>query len=122
MHETSIAQRLLTQALAIAKEHAAVTIEAVSVQMGEFAGVEPALLVSAFARLAAGTIAAGASLEITVVPLTVRCTTCERTFTPKGFRFQCDRCPGACVEIVAGEELILENVLLAQFTEASGCR
>lgn len=121
MHETSIARRLLIQALAIAEEHAAVAIDVVNVRIGEFAGIEPPLLVSAFARIAAGTIAAGASLEIKVVALTVRCTTCERTFAPAGFRFQCQRCPGAYVEIVAGEELVLEDVILAQATEADTC-
>jgi hydrogenase nickel incorporation protein HypA/HybF len=121
MHETSIAKRLLTQVLRLAEEHAAVTVDAVSVQIGEFAGIEPALLASAFAQVVAGTIAASASLEINVVALTVRCTACEREFAPDGFRFRCEDCPGAEVEIISGEELVLENVFLSQATEVDAC-
>lgn len=121
MHEASIAKRLLIQVLRLADEHDAVAVDAVSVQIGEFAGLEPALLVSAFAQVSAFTIAAGASLDIRLVALTVRCKRCHREFSPDGFRFRCERCPGAEVEIVAGEELVLENVILAQATEADAC-
>jgi hydrogenase nickel incorporation protein HypA/HybF len=121
MHEASIAKRLLTKVICIAEGHAAVAVEAVSVQIGEFTGIEPALLAGAFAQLAVSTLAADASLEIQIVPLTVRCTACHREFAPNGFRFHCERCPGAKVEITGGEELILENVILAQAKEADAC-
>lgn len=121
MHETSLAKRLLTQVLGIAEEHMAVAVDAVSVRIGEFAGIEPALLASAFTQLAEPTIAAGASLEIQLVALTVRCKCCRSEFAPQRFRFQCERCPGAEVEIVAGEELVLENVILSPATEVSAC-
>ena len=121
MHEASIAKHLLTQVQRLADEHNAVAVDAVSVQIGEFAGLEPALLVSAFAQVAASTIAAGATLEIQLVALTVRCNRCHREFAPDRFQFQCERCPGADVEIVAGDELVLENLILAQATEADAC-
>jgi hydrogenase nickel incorporation protein HypA/HybF len=121
MHETSIAKRLLTQVLRLAVEHTAVTVDAVTVHIGEFAGIEPALLGSAFSQLAVGTIAAGASIEMRIVPLTVRCAACQREFAPDGFRFQCEYCPGAEVEITAGEELVLDNVILAQGAEVDTC-
>jgi len=122
MHEASIAKRLLAQVLRLAEEHAAVSVETVSVRIGEFAGIESTLLASAFGQLTATTIAAGAELDIQLVPLTVRCTRCQREFAPERFRFQCENCPGANVEIVAGEELVLDNVILAQATEADACR
>ncbi len=121
MHETSIAKRLLTHVLRLADEHDAAAVNAVSLRIGEFAGIEPALLVSAFAQVAAGTIAAGASLKIKVVTLTVRCTSCDREFAPDGFRFQCEGCPGAEVTIVSGEELVLEDIILVQAMKVDAC-
>ena len=53
MHERSLVRSLLAQVQALAAEHPADRVAAIRVRIGEFSGVEPELLQSAYEELAA---------------------------------------------------------------------
>lgn len=110
MHEESLVRRLLRDLDALAVRHAATRATLVRLQVGEFSGVDPELIRLAFERLSANTVADRAVLEVRRIPLAARCSTCAKTFPVAGFRFRCPDCPGTEVEIVGGEELLLESV------------
>ena len=76
MHELSVCQALVNQVVEIAQQNSAHTVQVITLHIGPLAGVEPALLVSAFPLAAAGTVAASAQLVIEPQPLRVHCQTC----------------------------------------------
>lgn len=122
VHETSLVRALLAQVLAIASAREAVAVDAVLVRVGEFSGVEPALLASAWNAAVRATGAEGARLTIETTPLGARCTDCGERFAPIGFRFVCPLCGGPRAAVEQGEELMLQSVDLRVAEEAESCR
>ena len=105
---------LLRQVEEIRHAHGGRRVVEVQVSIGEFSGVEPDLLVSAFEQLALSTHAQNASLAIQQVPLEARCGECGREWRVERFRFECVACGSRLVEVVRGEDLMLESVSLAE--------
>jgi hydrogenase nickel incorporation protein HypA/HybF len=112
MHEMSLARRLFQQVVSIAAQHGGASVLEVRIALGAFAGFEPILLASAFEQLVRGTIAENARLEIETIPLDVRCQRCQNSFSPESLCFVCPRCGCRDVQIVRGEETLLESVSL----------
>jgi hydrogenase nickel incorporation protein HypA/HybF len=112
MHELSLAQSIADLAISEARKRHARGIKTVKLRLGEFTGVARDALEFGFEAIARGTPAAAAKLEIEIVPLTARCTSCSLRDQPvEGFRFICAGC-GSPVEIVSGREMVLEYVEL----------
>ena len=102
MHELSIADSIL----AIAREHAGERrLAAVRVQVGHLRQVVPCALAFAFELLAPGV-----ELEIVEVPAAGRCRECGADTPLPVFPLTCARCGGLDVEIVRGEELLVESL------------
>jgi len=112
MHEQSLASALVQQVVQLARVHAAPRVKEVKVVVGEFAGVEPALLESAFVRAAESGAARGARLLITSAPLRAQCHDCSFEFPVRRFTLICPACQGRQVVITQGEELLLDSVIL----------
>jgi hydrogenase nickel incorporation protein HypA/HybF len=112
MHEYSLARTLLKQVDEVRRDQRAGRVLAVKVRIGEFAGVEPELLASAFGNLSAGTALGGARLEMECVSLAIRCESCGRESKVSHFCFACPNCGSRGVQITCGEELCLESVTL----------
>lgn len=112
MHEYSLARMLLKQVDEVRRRQRADRVLAVKVRIGEFAGVEPELLASAFDDLSAATAVHGARLEMDRVSLTIRCETCRSESGIRHFRFLCPQCGSHAVHVLGGEELLLESVTL----------
>lgn len=114
MHERSIVRALLNQAHELKTEQNARRVLTVRVSVGEFSGVEPQLVQSAFDELVGDSLIPGAQLELRVVPIEARCQACSHDFGVKGFRFHCPRCGESRVKILRGEGLVLESVTLEE--------
>jgi hydrogenase nickel incorporation protein HypA/HybF len=84
----------------------------IRLRIGEFSGVEADLLASAYDQLVHDTTLAGATLEIRREPLTAVCDVCRDDFTIERFQFQCPNCGSSSLTFHAGEELMLESVVL----------
>ena len=121
MHEMSIARGMLTEVLQLAKRQSATAVEGLFLRLGEFAGVEPALLISAFDHVAKTTLAADVRVEIDFVPLQVTCNNCGQTFRPERFHFRCASCGGTDVQIISGEELTLVSIDVSIADEVPSC-
>lgn len=109
MHETAIVMHLLCKVEQIARDSDAARVTSVRVQVGELAGVDPQLLEWAFARMAPGTCAECARLELEITLLEAFCETCQHRFRVEHFQFTCPSCGGRS-QVVSGEELVLESV------------
>lgn len=112
MHERSLVRALLTQVRELQLANGAARVLAVKVSIGDFAGVDAELFRSAFDELSVVSAIGNAKLELERVPLEVRCPSCVCVFVARGFQFKCPTCGDSRVEIIRGEGLVLESVVL----------
>jgi len=110
MHEYAIAQALVEQVEAVARENGARAVRRVVVQVGKLRGVLPDILRWGFEVAAADTIAAGAAVDIEEVPIRVRCQGCSAESELADPLFICPSCGGFNLVQVAGAELILKSL------------
>jgi hydrogenase nickel incorporation protein HypA/HybF len=110
MHEYSLAKRIFDQAREITAEHGKGNLESVVISLGPLSGVEPLLLASAFAQFAAEAGNANVQLTIEATPLSISCDACQCISELVDFRFRCQTCGGAQVQVVSGDQVILKSV------------
>lgn len=113
MHECTLMNTLLVRAESECRSAGATRVLAIRLLVGDFSGVEPFSLRSAFELLAPGTIAEGARLEIDRVPLCAECEACSRQFRVEAFQFLCPECRSGRTRILSGDELVLESLTVA---------
>lgn len=120
MHERSLVKTLIEQVLDEARVRGLGRIHEVRLQIGEFSGVEPQLVESAFVEMASDVWDPAVRLTIEVVPLAARCLPCDAAFQVEGFRFVCPQCGGGDVQVTGGEEMRLASVRAERQTACEG--
>jgi hydrogenase nickel incorporation protein HypA/HybF len=111
MHELAIADSIVR----IACDHArGRRITKVDVKAGYLRQVVPHALTFAFSLVAQGTAAEGAELELEQIPPAVRCRPCASESEPDGFPLACARCGSLDVELLRGEELLVDSLELEE--------
>jgi hydrogenase nickel incorporation protein HypA/HybF len=109
MHELSIAGAIVR----IACSHAGGRrIARVEVLVGHLRQVVPDALEFAFGLVAEGTEAQGAELAIEEVPADGRCRDCGAATVLANFPLRCGRCGGLDLELLHGEELLVDALEL----------
>ncbi|MGV9404363.1 hydrogenase maturation nickel metallochaperone HypA [Streptomyces sp. NPDC003667] len=111
MHELSIATAIVEQAEEIARADGADDVSAVTVRVGELAGVVPDALRFAFEVARDGTALAGARLVVEQVTAQAWCGGCAEEFAV-GMPpfFWCPRCDRPSQELRSGRELEITEV------------
>jgi hydrogenase nickel incorporation protein HypA/HybF len=112
MHELSICQALISQVETIARDKLASRVTAIHIGMGPLSGVEEQLLKNAYPMASANTLADGAELFITSIPVCIRCTKCEKDSEVKPNRLVCSHCGDWRTKLTSGDELLLMRVEL----------
>ena len=111
MHELAIAEALVD----IACRHAdGRRVTRVEVKVGHLRQVVPSALAFAFELVATDTAAEGAELVLEEVPAAGRCRDCDAESALGGFPLLCARCGGANVEVLRGEELLVDTLELEE--------
>ena len=110
MHELSIATSIINLLIEQQAEHKFERVQRVNVNIGEFSSIVPDSLEFAFSIASKNTIAENAELVITVIPLILRCRTCNKEFHTEPYNFICPYCQSAETETVRGDELQIESI------------
>lgn len=115
MHEFAICRGLVETVLAEIAERriAPGTVEEVTIAAGALHQIVPDSLSFYYDLLTRDTPAAGSRLVIRPVALSARCRECRwegRLDLPV---FRCGACHGAAVEVIAGRELLIESIRIA---------
>jgi hydrogenase nickel incorporation protein HypA/HybF len=115
VHELSIAESIV----AVAERHAAGRpVVKVELLVGHLRQVVPSALEFAFQLVSQGTVLDGAELAIEDVPARGLCRACRTETTMSGFPFACSACGGLDLEVLAGEELLVDSLELEEMDEA----
>jgi hydrogenase nickel incorporation protein HypA/HybF len=117
MHELAICHALIEQVQRVARDNGARRVLSVTVSVGALSGVEAKLLEHAYPIAAAGTVAEHATLVVESVPVRVRCRTCRTETEAAPNRLVCGSCRDWQVDVVGGEEMLLQRVEIERADE-----
>ena len=119
MHELSIAESVVR----IAERHAdGRRVAKVELKVGHLRQVVPSALAFAFELVAQGTCVEGAELAIEEIPAAGRCRRCGAESEFHDFPLQCPVCEGLDLELLAGEELLVDALELDDAIMNGGTR
>jgi hydrogenase nickel incorporation protein HypA/HybF len=119
VHELSIAESVVR----IAERHAdGRPVAKVELKVGHLRQVVPSALAFAFELLAQGTCLEGAELVMEEIPPAGRCRRCGTEAELGGFPLQCRACDGLDVELLRGEELLVEALEIEDAMTNGGLR
>src|SRR5437868_13164545 len=111
MHELSIADAV---AQVVFRHAAGRRVHRVELRVGHLRQVVPSALDFAWQLITDGTALHGAELAIEEVPVRGRCRACGEETTMESFPLRCGACGGLDVELVAGEELLVDALELEE--------
>lgn len=111
MHELSIATAIVERADELARAEGTDRVAAVTVRVGELAGVVPDALSFAFEVAREGTALAGARLVVEQVTAYAYCVPCDQEF-PVGMPpfFWCPHCDRPSQDLRSGRELEITGI------------
>ena len=109
MHEMALAEGILAVVLDAAGDQ---PVRKVDLRVGALQLVVPESLQFSFQLASEGTLAQNASIHIDDVPARLRCKQCRSVTIVRQPPFQCDRCASINVEIVSGDEVLVDAVEL----------
>jgi hydrogenase nickel incorporation protein HypA/HybF len=92
----------------------------VRVRVGRLRQVVPSSLAFSFELCAHGTPVEGAVLELEEVPVGVRCRDCGALSERDAFPLACTACGALAVDVVTGEELQVESLVIEAELSRSG--
>lgn len=110
MHELSVTQGMLDIALEKAKEAQASRITGINLVIGEMSSIVDDSVQFYFDFLSRDSIASGATLSFTRIPIQVRCRNCGLSFTPDKSLWSCPQCSEWDVEVIAGREFYIDSI------------
>jgi hydrogenase nickel incorporation protein HypA/HybF len=108
MHEYSIVSALIDRVEAEARARGATAVQRIRVRIGELAGVEPELFVSAYDLVREHTLCRDAELEVRAEEAQWLCPRCRYEIAP-GQMLRCPRCQVAA-ELVGGGDIMLDQI------------
>ena len=107
MHELSIAEAVVRSAERHAGDR---RVTRVRLKVGHLRQVVPSALEFGFELVSQGTRLDGAELELEEVPAAGRCRACGAETELEWFPLACGACGGVDLEVVRGEELLIESL------------
>ncbi len=112
MHEYALTSRIVEIAAETAEKQNAKKVTAVSIVIGETAGVIAESVQMYFDLIAEGTRAEGAQLRVRIIRPEMHCARCDKNFVRPRFSFACPDCGALGAPTDIGKEFYVENIEL----------
>ena len=112
MHELSIAQSIVELAEREARNHRAVSIEELELEIGDLAGIDWLALEFAMESAVKDTILENARVIRQRVAGEGRCGDCENQFPAENLLTACPSCGSYVVKITKGKELRIKSLMI----------
>lgn len=113
MHELPFAKSIYQNVMKVAEENRAQKVLKVQLEVGELRDFIPELVQKYWDYIAAGSIAEGAEIEMTIIRATASCRDCGTVYTVDVAHMQSSRCPQCGCDIgtlLTGRELKIMNI------------
>ena len=110
MHGIGISEDILKIVKKRAKEEGLTKVSKLKIKIGEMYMVGEEEILKTFDMVSKGTIAEGASLKVDVVPIAIKCSECDKIIKGNQFSLSCPNCNSMNLDVLSGEELIVEGI------------
>ena len=110
MHELAIAESVLKIAVREAESRGATRVLEVRMRIGELSGVIPECLRECFGIASRGSLAEGASIEVSRIPASIRCRDCGYEGAIGRGSFVCPECGSAGFQLTGGREYFVDSL------------
>jgi len=110
MHEYSIIENVLSIVAETAAARSLSRVTTVTLRIGRLHQVSADIMRFAFTIASQDTVAHGAALSIEFVDITARCHDCGAQFVVGEHVYVCGACGGADIDILSGDELIVQSM------------
>jgi hydrogenase nickel incorporation protein HypA/HybF len=112
MHELSLAQNIVD----IVQQHVpadqAKSVATIKLRIGQMSGVVADSLDFCFSAITSATPLSSARLRIEHIPFTLRCSTCNNSFTSEFGTVLCPTCGSENTEVIGGTEMQIVEIEL----------
>jgi hydrogenase nickel incorporation protein HypA/HybF len=88
-------------------------VSVIHLRVGQLRQVVPDTLEYCWSLVSKETALDGSALDLDVVPVTLRCRSCDREDAPRDHLLLCSQCGSTDVAVVSGEEFLLTSLELA---------
>lgn len=116
MHELPVTENILEISLRHAQEQQASRITDIHLVVGELSSIVDDSVQFYWDLISEGTIAQGAHLHFTRLPITLHCLNCDHHYSPQNEDFACPQCSSERVELEQGEEFYLDSIEIERET------
>jgi hydrogenase nickel incorporation protein HypA/HybF len=114
VHEFGVAASVLD---AVEARAAGRPVSGLRLRVGALQRLDRAVFDDAFALIADGGVADGASVDIVEIAVAVRCRDCTATTTADELVVACGVCGAHDLDLLAGDELLLESITISTRTD-----
>ena len=111
MHELSLCESI---ARAVTREAGGRRVSSVQLRIGALRQVVPDTLVYCWSITSRGPILDGSVLDVELVPAEIECRDCGTRSELSRFNLSCPGCGGHAVTVVAGEEMLIVSIEVAE--------
>jgi len=118
MHELAIARQLLDLTLQHAEKSRAIRVHEINVVIGQLSSFIDESIQFYWDMLSAGTLAEGAVLTFTHIPMELSCTECHYCYSPRELAQCCPRCKAPHLKVTGGDQCYLESIQIDSQAES----
>jgi hydrogenase nickel incorporation protein HypA/HybF len=110
VHELPITQSMLDIVVEKARESGTKKVTKINTIIGALSGVEKSCIEFYFDCLKNDYGLSGAVLDITTVPVSLKCRKCGREFTAEDLPWSCPDCESYSIALIRGNECYVESI------------
>ena len=112
MHEVSVIEEIVETVREEIKKYPGAKVESVSLRIGKMRQFVPDIMKFCYDVASKGTALDGSILLLTEIPVQIFCRRCEMTTELDEYDFHCPDCQSVDIQVIAGNELILDSIKL----------